>query len=658
MADRRIPFNDITRLAAAHAALDPDRLEWRSDILISSLIEILAQKGAQDERQLRNQIKSMWLTDIVDRRLLRAALERAEQNDLVHRRTNSRDVKWEVRSSIASDAKSDRAWAESVVERFKQDLGKRLPELLDDDRPVEPSRLRDYSYYLIGAFVAGSKRIFWGVVRSGDPESLNGIDFDLPASWAYLDAKQLPKEIGNALKALAVAALEAGDEFGTEILRLIVAGQVLQGMLGHRDLDGVNWVEGSTLVLDTSVLIYRLDRSGPQNRLLNELLQMSRDARCTIIVTRAVIEEWKRLWQSAAHDAQVLASKYTGLPPRLILEAKNPMLRNWQFGSMTWADYERRHNSIESWLAGHNIEIVEDERADPDLIERMREELLRLSGEARKTMRTEAAALTDAVSAATVAKVRTVNSSQAPTAWFIAEDHFTDEAYRLICPNDKFPVASTIEVWLLLLSMARTDQPRRAGELAEAIGEAVIQKSFLAVSAGYSVSELIEITEVLTRNDDDDEQALAEAFRTDFLALAKLSSPDVSSELLRRRANRRDWQAQRREQYVNARAQEMDERVQESQRRFEDLHAANVRLRRTLWLVVALVALTSSVAAAGLAGAGVWLITGGAVLVAAVGFEGLRWRRQPEVKAGWFVISIVITFLWVLLGAVISLALL
>jgi hypothetical protein len=209
VADRRIPFNDITRLAAAHAALDPDRLEWRSDILISSLIEILAQKGAQDERQLRNQIKSMWLTDIVDRRLLRAALERAEQNDLVHRRTNSRDVKWEVRSSIASDAKSDRAWAESVVERFKQDLGKRLPELLDDDRPVEPSRLRDYSYYLIGAFVAGSKRIFWGVVRSGDPESLNGIDFDLPASWAYLDAKQLPKEIGNALKALAVAALEA-----------------------------------------------------------------------------------------------------------------------------------------------------------------------------------------------------------------------------------------------------------------------------------------------------------------------------------------------------------------------------------------------------------------------------------------------------------------
>ncbi len=250
-----------------------------------------------------------------------------------------------------------------------------------------------------------------------------------------------------------------------------------------------------------------------------------------------------------------------------------------------------------------------------------------------------------------------------PTAWFIAEDRFTDQAYRSICPDDKFPVASTIEVWLLLLSMARTDEPWRAGDLAEAIGEAVIQKSFLAVSAGYNVSELIEITEVLRRHDDD-EQALAEEFRTDFLALAKLTSPDVPSELLRRRANRRDWQVQRREQHVNARAQDMDDRLHEAEKRAEDLHAANVHLQadrartqRTLQLVVALVSLASTVAAAAASGARVWLVVGGGVLVAAVGFEGIRWRQQPEVETVRFVIGIVITFLWVLLGAIISLAL-
>jgi hypothetical protein len=42
------------------------------------------------------------------------------------------------------------------------------------------------------------------------------------------------------------------------------------------------------------------------------------------------MDTWNRLWQSAASDAQAWANKFTNLPPRLILEAKNPMLRNWQ----------------------------------------------------------------------------------------------------------------------------------------------------------------------------------------------------------------------------------------------------------------------------------------------------------------------------------------
>ncbi len=73
-----------------------------------------------------------------------------------------------------------------------------------------------------------------------------------------------------------------------------------------------------------------------------------------------MIDEWKRLWQNAAHDAQILASKYTALPPRLILEAKNPMLRSWHFGSVTWAEFERRNSSIESWLVDHGIQIGAD----------------------------------------------------------------------------------------------------------------------------------------------------------------------------------------------------------------------------------------------------------------------------------------------------------
>lgn len=658
MAVRRMPFDDMTRLAAAHAALDPDRQEWRSDILISSLIEILAFKGPQDERQLLPQVNKMWLTNVVDKRLLRTALERAEKGALVERkggladrRPHSRDTKWAAMPGSIVDAKADRKWAKDIIEPFEQDLGGRLSELLDNHEVIEPARQRRLAQYLIGAFMAGSQRVFNGVVQSGDPESLNSIDFDLPAIHAYLQARVLPGEVATALKALTQAAFDPADNFGTEILHLIVTGQILQGMLGQRHLTGLNWVAGSTLVLDTSVLIYRLDNNGPQSRLLEELLQLSKDVQCNIIVTRAVINEWNRLWQSAAGDTQTLAAKSTDLPQQLIRLAKNPVLRNWQFRTehgrpVTWTEFKRRYNHIESWLADHGIQIVENEPADPALVERMRQELLRLSAAARQPMRTEAAALTDAVSAAIVAKARKLNSSLAPTAWFIAEDRFTDEAYRSIWPEDKFPVASTIEVWLLLLSVARADDPIRADDLATTIGAAVIQKSFLAVSAGYSVSELIKIIELLNTTSSADAETLAEEVRTDYLTLARLSAPDVPAELLRRRALRRDWQVQRREQQVNARTKDIDDRNQLA----ENLKA----MRRTFWLVVALFIMASVVGGAAGLGTHLWLVVVGAVLWVGVGLEGMRWRYQPDVRPALFIIGIGATISWVILGSVIS----
>jgi hypothetical protein len=331
--------------------------------------------------------------------------------------------------------------------------------------------------------------------------------------------------------------------------------------------------------------------------------------------------------------------------------------------TLTWTDFERRFNQIESWLKDHGIRVIEDDVADSDLVEQMREELLRLSAAAKQPMRTEAAALTDAVSAATVARVRALNSSHAPTAWFIAEDRFTDEAYRAVWPEDKFPVASSIEVWLLLMSTARADEPQQAGSLAETIGEAVIQKSFLAVSAGYSVSELIEISDLLNTGSHDPED-LAVEVQTDILALAKYSSPDVPAELLRRRAIRRDWQVQRREHQVNAMTQEMDDRVHQAEKLAKslqtenvNLQAANIRIRRKIWLVITLFIIASMVGTAAALGAHLWLVVGGAILWVAVGSEGFRWSYQQDVRPLLFIIGIIATISWVVLGGVIPMML-
>jgi hypothetical protein len=137
VATRRMPFDDLTRLATAHAALDPEREEWRSDILISSLIEILTVKGvrgALEERRLLSYAKELWHTEVVDKRLLRRALERAEKGNLIERRRRSHETLWVASPASMNDARADHEWARSIIRRFGNGLGTRLPDLLEDHR--------------------------------------------------------------------------------------------------------------------------------------------------------------------------------------------------------------------------------------------------------------------------------------------------------------------------------------------------------------------------------------------------------------------------------------------------------------------------------------------------------------------------------------------
>jgi hypothetical protein len=177
------------------------------------------------------------------------------------------------------------------------------------------------------------------------------------------------------------------------------------------------------------------------------------------------------------------------------------------------------------------------------------------------------------------------------------------------------------------------------------------------VSAGYSISELFEISDLLKNGSSSDSEDLAADVRTDILVLAEMSSSDVPAELLRRRARRRSLLVQQREQQVDAMTQEMGDRVQEAEKQVQNLQAANVRMRRTTWLLIVFVIMASMVGAAAALSAHLWLVVGGAVLCIAVGSEGYRWSYQPDVRPRLFIIGIVATVSWVILGGVIPMML-
>ena len=626
------------------------------------------------------------LTNAVDLKALRDGLARAEEALLLERRQGGTDERWALTSESARDAKDDREAAKEIFTRFAGEVRVRLDDLLEGQEEITQERARRLAQCLLTAYMAASQRVFDGVLRTADPLRLDSIDFDLGAVDDYLRDHVRPPAVATQLGYLARAAFDPTDEFGTEILHLVVTGRVLQGMIARHDLPGPSPVSGSLLLLDTSALVYRLEPIGPHPELLEEVLKESRHVGCDVVVTQAVINEWQRLWRAAEKEAPNLANPATGLPSFSSRLRGNPVLRSWLAKSeagqpQTWSEFKRRNEQIGAWLTRQKVRIIEDSDIDPELVERMQMELMRLSDLAASQLRSAATALTDAVSAALVAQARKRDPAPVPRSWFIAEDRLTNKAYAAIQPHDLFPVAATVETWLLLLSSTRSRDPAEVCNLANLVGGSVVLSNFLAISAGFGIVDAEEIIELLTRESGDSAEDLAEDLRTDFLAQAYSDTADGPAKLLRHRALRRE----RRARTMAAEAATAQEKAaqegaardgaaqeaaahegatqgaqthQESERtEVADLERSRQRWRRSCALVGSLAVIAVGIVLSAFLWAPAWVVAGAAVGWFAIAFAGLRWLMDPDVRPVGFLCTLGATIAWTAFGSIVGVAL-
>jgi DNA-binding HxlR family transcriptional regulator len=658
--------NDIAALAAAHAALDRQRQEWRCDILVSGVLEILGAKGSLPERELLQRVKDLWCSSVVTQAMLHETLTAAEKGGLVERRQRSRSFKWALTEETAADAKNDKKWADKLLASFEHDVDARLNDDLPDGQAIDPAHAQTLARHLLAAMRLAARNVFDSVIRADDPSKLTGLDVDRDAAEGYLRKWVKSEYLARRVVALAQAAFDPGDPFGADILHVIVTGQVLQGMLACRDLHEPVPVAGSLLLLDTSTLVYRLD-AAPQPQLLDEFMKASSDVGCRIAVTRPVLNEWESLWSAAAKGVPDLGNSSTGLPSSGWRFAANPVLRSW--GSKAedgrpqqWEEFQRNNRGIESWLRARGVEVIEDGKADPELVGEARKELTRLSEAAPVQLRTPAAARTDAYSAALVAEAREGGDAAIPRAWFIAQDQLTNKVYATLRPGDRFPLSSTVEAWMILLSAVQTDHGAKDRDLAEILSDSLILNNFISASACYGAEELREIADVLNKAPGSDPDELADLLRADYLALA--DGKDLPAALARRQALHRSRRAWRMEQQA-----EEDRKTTDSERRaragesdqlrkeYARLKVQNRHLRRLYCLSLALAVIGAGVAISALAGAPVWVVIVAAVGWSAIGLEGARWLKKPEVSAAGFILALGATIAWTVLASVLGIAL-
>jgi DNA-binding HxlR family transcriptional regulator len=657
--------NDIAALAAAHAALDPERQEWRSDILVSSMLEILGSRGPLTERELHQHIRDLWCTNVITQALLHETLAVAEKEGLVERRQRSRSFKWAATEETVANAKNDKKWAEKLLAGFEHDVAARINDLLEGP-PVDPAYAKSLARRLLAAMRMAAKNVFDSVIRADDPSKLTGIDLDPDAARSYLRDRVNP-DVAERVVALAQAAFDPGDSFGADILHVIVTGQVLQGMLARRDLREPLPVADSLLLLDTSTLVYRID-AAPQPQLFNEFMKASVNAGCRIAVTRPVIKEWESLWSAAAKGVPDLENSSTGLPSSSWRFAENPVLRSWRSKAedgrpQQWEVFQRNNRGIESWLRARGVHVIEDGRADPELVEKARKELARLSDAAPVQLRTPAAARTDAYSAALVAEARDGGEAPIPNAWLIAQDQLTNKAYATIRPSDHFPLSSTVEAWIILLSAVQPDNGAKDRGLAEILSDSVILNNFISVSACFGPEELREIADVLNKAPGTDPDELAGLVRADYIALA--DGKDLAAALARRQAVRRNRRAWRMAEQAEETRKETDNERRARAREVDQLRkefglllkAQNRQWRRLYCLSLALAAIAFGIAFSALAGAPFWVVVVAAVGWIAIGIQGIRWLRKPKVSAVGFILATGATIAWTVLASVLGIAL-
>jgi hypothetical protein len=288
---------EIGAIAAAHAALEPKGRELRSDIVVSSIVQVL-KLGPLSEQRIGAEVGRLWVTKSITRPVIRKALEDAQAAGLVNLQKTLVGEEWIATDSALRDVREDGAWAAMAITRFEQQVRERLDDDPDRDR-VPEARIPSICTQLQLAIAAGAQGLY--ALEPAGSNALRPMRFNEVAALAVI--KQLePRSVQQAAQRLFVAAVNPHDVFADEIMHLYVAGNVLHGMVTRRDVGIAPSLEGVRVAVDTSVLVDLAEEDSPAARAVCEAFAMTKALKGEIVVATHTIGEWIRLFDAGDQE--------------------------------------------------------------------------------------------------------------------------------------------------------------------------------------------------------------------------------------------------------------------------------------------------------------------------------------------------------------------
>jgi hypothetical protein len=548
--------DEVSVLAATKSALDSERAHWHSDILVSTIVEILARKGPQSHRMLKNHVSDSWVGKSSPSALLQNAIETASKADLIVEQTTTRGKSvWLVTEAVALEAEQDREWARSLIKTFETDVRIRLLDRYDEGSG-EVGRAESVARVLIQAMVVATRSVFEAVQESASPTDITNVELNLRGLIPELKGRIQPAELAEVAAAMALECALPHGTFGKDLLRVITAGQVLHGMVTRADVQGSP--PPTALILDTSELLSLLHPDSPGPPLVRLMLETAHGHGCRIIVTSRVEEEWDEQWRMADEQEPKLRAKFSSGYVSALQMVKIAVLSSYavtaEMTEQPYGEWARKRRSLRSLLSEFQVDYLDPDDADLDwdFVSLVAEEIKVASVNHR--LRPARQRETDGISAALVAKLRlAAENSLAPAAWFVARDRRAETAYEQCRTDDPYPLTANARTWLLFYSAFDNDQEVERGALAERMADDIILESFLSVSAAYSPDEMLEIGDLLSERDqigrDDVVSFVFESFT------GNPTDTSRATEVVRARVRRQSDRALREKEVQSKRAQ-------------------------------------------------------------------------------------------------------
>jgi predicted nucleic acid-binding protein len=669
---------ELGRLAATHAALAADRREWRADVLLSACVEILTRHDLSTPLLLEA-IHRMWHTSAVTEPELLAALERGQLGSLVVTVNDLSDkTRWQATAGAKEECTRDREWAQLVLKRFEETTEERLKDIMPE---ADAKTAKRFAYNLLRALAEAAQSTY--VVTLTTVESLRPFLFDIQRVRPFARGCYKQEQLQDALVELAMAAIDPADDFGIEVVHLLVVGNLLQGLLAKRDLPAHIRLETTRILLDTSVLVDFIREGSAAQHLLENLVALSNRLGANVVVANHTLEEWRRVWEGADQEGP---QHLDGVSVQKNMEQllKHPFIAEFLHekasnSSLSWIEFRSEREDIRPKLLRLGVQILSANNLgdeDRQVVTRMTTLMHQYSAdESVPGHRSRFGAEADAESCAMVVRWRRENPSLPSCAYFIAIDYLTGRTYRELYPSDPVPLTINPSAWVTYAAALTTDDDAERVRIAEMVSNTIVRESFLGMATAYTLEEAMQLSALLSEDNVLSIEDVRTAVQLDLLGLLEETQDDATIEkrvvqasavVLRRRSARRDVRAKR--ALVRADAHEESlvvegtRRLEARDREIKELKASRDesvkttrRLKRVLEVFLLTVALGSTMAAFVLEH---WLRGVGEVVATLLGglfaLESVRFCADLEVHWWEPWIAAGVAAVWVLIAAAIG----